>query len=425
MKSKNSKGITNIYCEKCGNKLREESVFCEKCGNKITISEDVDITVDEEENDEVLKVTYEPKKDNYSVLNNRKGNDHNAFFIPFIASLITIFICMLLVFIYCNFFCKRGTNTTKVVQDVTITDEGIADAVDKIYDAVVVIENYVNNEIYSTGTGFVYKKEDNKAYILTNYHVIENASDVYAILTDNTKVKVSIIGGDEYSDIAVLSVDASNAIKVSKIGSSEELRVGDTTFAVGAPLDASTYSWTVTRGILSGKNRLVEVSTSSSNYVMEVLQTDAAINSGNSGGPLCNSNGEVIGITNMKIASSSVEGMGFAIPIETAISYADKYISGEDITRPYLGISMYDPNTKYNPSSTGIYIQSVENNSPAAKAGLQKGDIITALDGVKVESSAYLKYELYKHSVGDKVNITFIRDGKEKNTKVTLESNSN
>lgn len=425
MESKNSKEITSIYCKNCGNKLKEDSVFCEKCGNKITTNEDVDITVDEENNDAVLKVTYEPKKDDYSVLNSKKTNSHNIFFIPFITSLITIFICMLLVFIYCNFFWKQGTNTTKVEKDVTITDEGIAEAVDKIYDAVVVVENYVNNELYSTGTGFVYKKENNKAYILTNYHVIDNASEVYAILTDNTRVKVSIVGGDEYSDIAVLSMDATDTTVVSTIGSSEELRVGDTTFAVGAPLDASTYSWTVTRGILSGKNRLVEVSTSSSNYVMEVLQTDAAINSGNSGGPLCNSNGEVIGITNMKIASSSVEGMGFAIPIETAISYADKYISGEDIKRPYLGISMYDANTRYNPSSTGIYIQSVENNSPAAKAGLQKGDIIIAIDDVKVESSAYLKYELYKHSVGDKVNITIIRDGKEKRTTVTLESNSN
>ena len=197
------------------------------------------------------------------------------------------------------------------------------------------------------------------------------------------------------------------------------MRVGDTTFAVGAPIDSSVYSWTVTRGILSGKDRLVETDGS---LVMKVLQTDTAINSGNSGGPLCNVNGEVIGITNMKIASSSVEGMGFAIPIEDALSYADKFLSGEAIIRPYLGVSMYDVSSSTFTSVDGIYIKEVEAGSPAARAGLKSGDIITKIENTKVSTSAYLKYELYKHEVGDKVKFTYIRNEKEYTTTVVLGS---
>lgn len=426
MKEKTSKNEKIFYCANCGEKLEKENTFCNKCGKKVMDNQEDNVTYKEEVSDDSIKVTYEPKKENYSVLNAHKEKNENRLLVPFITSLITIVICMGLVFVYCNYFLEKGSNTTKLEKDVTVTDKGIADAVEKIYDAVVVVENYNNSgTLQSTGTGFIYKKEDNKAYILTNNHVVDDAKEVYVILTDDTKVKVDIINGDEYSDIAVLSMEAEKAPAVATIGSSEELRVGDTTFAVGAPIDAATYSWTVTRGILSGKNRLVEVSTSnfsSSNYVIQVLQTDTAINSGNSGGPLCNSNGEVIGITNMKISSSLVEGMGFAIPIETAISYADKYINGEEIVRPYLGISMYDVTNRYNGTEAGVYIQSVEANSPAAKAGLQKGDVITAIGDTKVKSSAYLKYELYKHEVGEEVTITYTRDDKEKTTKITLGS---
>ena len=339
-----------------------------------------------------------------------------------LTSLITTIICIIVMYVYVNNFVD--TTKTKVQKSVTVTDKGIADAVEKVYDSVVVVENYVNDKLHATGTGFVYKKLDKKAYILTNCHVIEGSTKVKVVFTNNESVEVEVIGKDEYSDIAVLEVNSKDIVSVASIGSSEELRVGDTTFAVGAPLDASTYSWTVTRGILSGKNRLVEITSSngftqSANSVMEVMQTDAAINSGNSGGPLCNSNGEVIGITNMKIASSTVEGMGFAIPIETAISYADKYVNGEEVIRPYLGVAMYDViNKKAN--ITGVYIQSVEKDSPAEKAGLKTGDVIVEINGTAVETGAYLKHELYKHNVGDEITVTYYRNSKKETTKVVL-----
>ena len=164
---------------------------------------------------------------------------------------------------------------------------------------------------------------------------------------------------------------------------------------------------------------------------MTAIQTDAAINSGNSGGPLANANGEVIGITSMKLVSSGVEGMGFAIPIELATHYAEKLEKKEEVKRPYLGVSMYnvsDINTRYYDSEkikNGVYIDMVENDSPADKAGLEKGDIIVKLNDDEVTNIAYLKYYLYKYDVGDKVKLTVYRDDDKKTIELTLGENSN
>ena len=275
----------------------------------------------------------------------------NTFLRNGIILIITFLLGMLFLYgIFYLFPNVIGETITKVERDVTVTDEGIADAVDKVYDAVVVVNTYVNGEAYSSGTGFVYKTEDKTAYLLTNNHVIENADDVYVTFTDGTIVEANIVGADVYSDVAVLSVDEDYIISIAEIGSSEDARLGDTVFAIGAPLD-SAYSWSVTRGIVSGKDRLVQVELTSGNtktpMIVNTIQTDAAINSGNSGGPLANSNGEVIGITSIKLASSSIEGMGFAIPIETAIEYAEQLISGNEVERPYLGIYMLDVTSAY------------------------------------------------------------------------------
>lgn len=330
--------------------------------------------------------------------------------------ILTFCVCLCLFGGFYEFYLKHLViETTKTIKDVTITDTGIADAVEKVYDSVVTVKNYVRNQLYSTGSGFVFKIDDKYGYILTNYHVISGGNEVSVVFTNNKDEKVTIVGYDEYSDIAVLAVDKSLVLSTAQIGSSNDMRIGDTTFAVGTPVDSSVYSWSVTRGILSGKDRMVQVD----NYVMSVLQTDTAINSGNSGGPLCNSNGEVIGITNMKLASSQIEGMGFAIPIEDAVKNAETIISGKKISRPYLGISIYDSNSYFNKTS-GVYVESVEKNGAADKAGIKSGDKILKVNGVEIANTSYFRYQLYKYNIGDKIKITIERNGIEKTLNVTL-----
>ena len=326
------------------------------------------------------------------------------------------------------------TIINKQEKEVTVNENGIADAVEKVYDSVVVINGYKNKKAYSSGTGFIYKKDGDKYNIITNYHVIDGCDGVKIVLTNGESIDATLVGGNQYDDIAVLAITSKNELKVANIGSSTNARIGDTVFAVGAPINSNVYSWTVTRGILSGKDRAVKVSTTNSmvaDYEMRVLQTDTAINNGNSGGPLCNSNGEVIGITNMKLMISGVEGMGFAIPIEEAISYADKLISGEDTSKPYLGLSMADINqasiayyyygiTVPEDVDKGVIVLAVEDKSCSADANLKKGDIIYEFDGEEVSSVADLKYRLYKKSVGDKVEVKYYRNGKSETSTITL-----
>ncbi len=324
-------------------------------------------------------------------------------------------------------------NINKTEKEVTVNEKGISDAVEKIYDAVVVVETFKNENLAASGTGFVFRKDNNKAYIMTNHHVIDGGDKIKVIFTNGEEITTEILGSDVYTDIAVLSLDAKEDMTVAEIGSSVDAKVGDTTFAIGAPL-ADVYSWSVTRGIVSGKDREVEVSTSNyngSDWIMRVLQTDTAINSGNSGGPLCNSNGEVIGITSMKLVSSGVEGMGFAIPIEDAIEYADIIIKGEKLSRPYLGVGTASIDNRvalyFNYGITisdkleyGIVLTSVEKNSPAAKAGLKEGDVIVELGGKKIKTVAEFRYNLYTHEVGEEVSIKYFRNDKLEETKAKL-----
>lgn len=354
----------------------------------------------------------------------------------FIIAIIAFFAGALLLYGTMYFFPEPFMKTIteeqiKEIKNVTVTDTGLADAVEKVYDAVVVVKTYVDKQLYATGTGFIYKVDDDTAYILTNNHVIEKGNSIMVEFINGALEEVEVNGKDLYSDIAVLSLDADKVDKIASIGSSEDARIGDTVFTVGAPVNANTYSGTVTRGILSGKNRLVGVSlsnSSTSDMMMSVLQTDAAINSGNSGGPLMNANGEVIGITSLKLAASGVEGMGFAIPIETAIHFADHLEKGEAIDRPFLGISMrslaeaqyYHFELRNVDLEEGVYIESVETGSAADKAGIKVGDILVEIDGKKVDSIAYVRYLLYNHSVGDTMKAKIYRDGDTEDIDIVL-----
>ncbi|MEG0994408.1 MAG: trypsin-like peptidase domain-containing protein [Bacilli bacterium] len=322
-----------------------------------------------------------------------------------------------------------GSNCGSVI----IKDEtGLGNAVANIYDAVVMIRNYQNGSVVSTGTGFVYKTDDKYGYIMTNNHVISGGTKVTSIFTNDEEVESKVLGSDIYLDLAVIQVPKDKVLKVAEIGNSENSRVGDTVFTAGSPLGYE-YRGTVTDGILSGKDRLVTVSTNNSNntdWVMKVLQTNAAVNPGNSGGPLVNVGGQVIGIISLKLVQTEVEGMGFAIPIEYAMSHIGYLEQGKPIERPMLGTSMINADQTAALMQNGIILNdnvkegvviiAVVDGSGADKAGLKKGDIITKIGNVSASNVAYLKYELYKHNPGEVIDILYLRDGKEETTKVTL-----
>ncbi len=324
-----------------------------------------------------------------------------------------------------------SADCTKVVVD----ESGISEAVDKVYDGVLMIRNYQNNEVVATGTGFVYKIEGDFAYIMTNQHVVEGANKITLITYKDEEIEGEVLGGDSYVDIAIIKIKKYDGIKSLQLGNSENAKLGDLVFTIGSPLGYE-YRGSVSTGHLAGKDRLVSVSTdsniSSSDWVMKVLQTDAAINPGNSGGPLMNTNGEVIGVISMKLVQTEVEGMGFAIPIEYINSKIETLEKGESIEWPLLGVSMlnvsdaknsyrYDFNIP-NDIDSGVVVAGIETGSGADDSDLKEGDIITKLNGEKVQDSAYLRYELYKYSTGDTIDITYIRDGDEHTTKVVLSS---
>lgn len=327
-------------------------------------------------------------------------------------------------------------------KEVTVTDKGISDAVSKLYSASVIVEvGTSENEISGWGSGFVYKTDSKYGYIFTNHHVVDSAKFIKIVLSDETEVSGTLVGSDEYADVAIVKIPKENVIDVASIGNSEDVLVGDTIFAIGTPVSLE-YSFTVTRGILSGKNRMVEMTSSSKkqsifatsgeSWYMNLLQIDASINSGNSGGPLANSNGEVIGITNSKLSSStssgaSIENIGFAIPIEDALSVAEYLENGGTVKRPVLGVTMTSvAGATYNnihisdKITSGAVITDVSADSTADDAKLKKGDVIIKLDDYDIKDYKYLKYYLYRYRVGDKVKITYIRDEKEKTVEVTL-----
>ena len=314
---------------------------------------------------------------------------------------------------------KTGALST-VNKNVTITsDDSINESVQKIFDSVVVISNYRNGRLAGYGSGFVYKKDDKSGYIMTNNHVVEGATELKVTFSNDEEVTAKLLGTDSYMDVAVLSVPVDDILGIAEIGDSTKAQIGDTIFTVGTPVSLD-YAGTVTKGIISGQSREITVTNNDSSYMMEAIQVDASINPGNSGGPLANINGEVIGVNSVKLVEDSIEGMGFAIPIEVAMSQVDKLEKGETIERPLIGVSTYDSVNTFSSELQGIVVGAVQEGSDAEKAGLKIEVIIVKFVGVKVKSSAHLKYLLYKHSLGDEIKVVVKRDGKEKELTLKL-----
>ena len=302
--------------------------------------------------------------------------------------------------------------------------------INKVQDATVTVEVYAgDNSIISTGSGFIYKIKSKKAYILTNNHVIDDG-EIKITNSKGETVRGKVLGADEVLDIAVIEIDKKYAPQKAIIGSSEKTKVGDTIYTVGSPMNRN-YSGTITKGILSGKNRDVPATTEDDDeeMIMHVLQFDAAVNPGSSGGPLINEKGEVIGICLMKLIEEEIEGMGFAIPIETAINHVKELEKGNEIEWPVLGIHMVNLSNKEIinnndikiPSNVenGIVVIDVQNNSSAYNK-LKKGDILTKIDSLDINDTVDVQYVLTQHKKGDTIKITLIRNGKQTVEKIKL-----
>ena len=265
-------------------------------------------------------------------------------------------------------------------------------------DSVVLIHANTDTGL-STGSGFILTED---GYVVTNYHVIEGGTSYYVITADGHEYAATLTGGDATNDVAVLKADATGLDPV-ELGSSDDLIVGDQVVAIGNPLGELTSTLTV--GYVSAKNR--DVSTDGT--VINMLQTDAAINSGNSGGPLFNMKGQVIGITTAKYSGASssgasIEGIGFAIPIDDVRGLVDELIENGYVSRPYMGIFIRDTT-----ESIGVYVDSVEANGPAAIAGIRRGDIIVQLGDYEVTSISQLSKALNHFEAGDTTTVTVYR----------------
>lgn len=350
-----------------------------------------------------------------------------------VTSIISLFFgCALmygLIYFFPNTIVKTITKEQKIVK---VVDDGISEGINNVYKSVIVVESYKNNSLISTGSGFAFKSDKDHTYIITNHHVISSGSKFLITLSDGSELEASLVGSDVYSDIAVLKVSNNDKLLVANIGDTSKMSVGDTVFAVGAPM-GKEYANTVTRGILSGKDRMVETAVDGSysyNWIMNVMQTDAAINPGNSGGPLCNASGEIIGVTSMKIVESSVEGIGFAIPIEDAVKYANALMKSGKITRGYIGVEMYNASEVFQLARNGItldenikegaVIVSVNDDSPAKESNLKRGDVVVKIDNHKISNISEFRYYLYKYNVGDTITLSVYRDGKIQNIKVKI-----
>lgn len=352
------------------------------------------------------------------------------------------------------------TTTSKVSYSNT---NDTTKAVEKVRGAVVSVINYQSNSssndlymqmfggnldnntnngsdsdlsIASEGSGVIYKKDGNSAYVVTNNHVVDGASQIEIMLSDGTKVVGELVGTDTYSDIAVVKIASDKVTTVAEFADSDKVTVGETAIAIGSPL-GTDYANSVTQGIVSSLSRTVTMTNDDGDTIStNAIQTDAAINPGNSGGALINIEGQVIGINSSKISSTSdsgsgnsVEGMGFAIPANDVVKIINQLEANGKVIRPALGITMANLSdlstttiSRLNiPTSvtSGIVVASVQSGMPA-EGTLKKYDVITAIDDKDVSSTTDLQSVLYGHSTGDSIKVTFYRGTDKKTETIKL-----
>lgn len=402
------------------------------------------------ENKNENKVVKEAK---YKPVNRQKNNSSNSYgksvIIPFVSGILGATLVIGTCFGVPNIKNKLLSNvsTSRIIQSSSGTSNVISSkdysgtaisVADKILPSIVGIEvEYSVNSIFyrqsskatATGSGIIISDD---GYILTNNHIIDTSSSttssdsfyqvseankvIVKLYNDETEYEAKIIGTDSQTDLAVIKIDKSG-LTPAELGNSDSVKVGEFAMAVGNPLGMDT---SVTCGVISATN--VTISQDGVSY--NLIQTDTAINSGNSGGALVNADGEVIGINTLKISSEGVEGMGFAIPINSTIDVYQQLIEYNKVKRPYIGISGIDLDeitAKEHNLVQGIYIKSVDDFSAAEKAGLKTGDVIIQADGKDITTMDELNEIKNAHQIGDTMSLKINRDGKESEINVTLQ----
>ena len=304
----------------------------------------------------------------------------------------------------------------------------LADVIDSVMPSVVSITTTqyaqrAGTEVASGyGSGFVYSAD---GLIATNTHVVEGAGRIYVTLNgDEQQYEAEVVATDSYSDLAILKIDKTG-LKPVKFGSSSSLRLGDTVFVIGSPYNG-LFANSVSSGIVSGLNREMVLNSATQTFI----QTDAAVNPGNSGGPMFNANGELVGIITRKSMLStvtgettSIEGIGFAIPSDVASPVLEQLAQGQQVPRSGIGImgsSLTEQGKQAYNVENGIYVASVSKGGPAEKAGLEVGDIITKLDGQAIGSMDEMIQLMESKNIGDTITLTYVRDGQENTATVTI-----
>ena len=350
---------------------------------------------------------------------------------------------------------SNQANTTSVSNVQYSNDTSTTQAVEKVQDAVVSVINYQTQSsnslssifgniessdelaVAGEGSGVIYKKDGDTAYIVTNNHVISGAEKIDILLASGEKLSGELVGADTYSDIAVIKIAADKVTTIAEFANSDTIKVGETAIAIGSPL-GSVYANTVTQGIISSLSRTVTSQTEDGQTIStNAIQTDTAINPGNSGGPLINIQGQVIGINSSKITSSSisssgvaVEGMGFAIPSNDAVQIINQLETNGKVTRPALGVQMVnltDLSTSQlekaglanTDLTSGVLIVSTQPGLPA-DGKFEPYDVIIEIDGETIENKSDLQSELYKHQIGDTITVTYYRNNKKMTVDIKL-----
>ncbi|HFI0235720.1 TPA: S1C family serine protease [Streptococcus suis] len=351
---------------------------------------------------------------------------------------------------------NQQAGTTQVSTVSYDNETSVTQAVENVQDAVVSVINYRQasastfSSIFGTntassdelqvageGSGVIYKKDGDTAYIVTNTHVIDGAEKIEILLASGEKIQGELVGSDTYSDLAVIKISSEKVTTVATFADSDTIKVGEVAIAIGSPL-GSVYANSVTQGIVSSLSRTVTSQTDDGQTIStNAIQTDTAINPGNSGGPLVNIQGQVIGINSSKITSSStsglgvsVEGMGFAIPSNDVVTIINQLESAGKVTRPALGVHMVnltDLSTSQLASAgldnlsitSGVVIVSTQAGLPADGV-LKQYDVITEINGQAIENKSDLQSALYKHSIGDSIEVTFYRNNQKQTVSIKL-----